>query len=134
MATTTLAVCDSGLEIIKEAVEKKGWVQSDIAKNSFPIGGEGQYQGEAISVKTVQKFMGQKDISLKFFQAICTALEIDWEVVSGRKDTATADESQKADGANETNMQNQQGGVVQNVINNSGKVIGTLNVSGTVNL
>lgn len=134
MATTTLAVCDSGLEIAKEAAEKKGWVQSDIAKNSFPIGGEGKYLGEPISDKTVQKFMGQKAISLKFFQAICTALEIDWEVASGRKEVAAVDESQKADSATETNMQNQQGGVVQNVINNSGKVIGTLNVSGTVNL
>lgn len=80
MAGTTLSLTDKGKTMVEEARLKKGWTQDQLASNTYLEGKE-----EPISGKTIQNFLSQQAISMRCFHAICHSLELDWEVVTGRK-------------------------------------------------
>jgi transcriptional regulator with XRE-family HTH domain len=88
MAGPSYSACDAGIELAKNALERKGWSREDLADKT-----EVAYNGKApkrISYKTVQSFFKQEPKSAKVFQAICNTLDIDWEVVCGQRTSETA--------------------------------------------
>ena len=84
MSGKSLTLCDAGVELVTEALTTKGWSHEMLAQKTIPER-NGSRQGDAISTKTVQKFVHQELISVPIFQAICANLELDWEVMAGRK-------------------------------------------------
>lgn len=60
----------------------------------------GSRQGDPISQKTVQKFIHQESISVPIFQAICASLDLDWEVMAGRKAPEAATQTSVSETAN----------------------------------
>jgi transcriptional regulator with XRE-family HTH domain len=73
MARTTLKACPAGMQQAETARIGKGWSQDDLATK---VGTTRQPVGN---------FLSGKNVDAKVFVAICTALELDWEVISGQK-------------------------------------------------
>ena len=122
MAGRTLTACAAGLELAKAALDVKGLTQESLARKTIPPDRDGLRQGDPVSPKTVQNFLGGRPISVQFFHALCNTLEIDWRVVSGYDvpDTKTAVPS------NETTADEAGKSVNQSINQNNGVVFGVI--------
>jgi len=105
MSGKSFTLCDAGVDIVNKALTAKGWSHETLAKKTVPPDRGGQSQGDPISTKTVQSFIHQKPISVSFFQAICASLELDWEVMAGRKAPEAATQTSVSETANANQSQ-----------------------------
>lgn len=125
MAGTRLSLTDEGKTMAQEAMDRKGLTQAQLASKTYL-----EDVTDSISDKTVQNFLSQNAILMRYFHAICGTLELDWEVVSGRKSEdlsseANASSSGSASATTNANSTNSPQ-IYQSAGVNEGFMIGTI--------
>jgi hypothetical protein len=91
----SLRLSEPGKAIIKQARLKHGWTADDerwlqaateVAQPAPTIGWEKYWQSNAVgfspSAATLRRFLQRRNVQIENFQALCTAIDVDWQMVA----------------------------------------------------